>query len=77
MMPMAVNPLVSACPILEQQQSTPFIPNDIVLNAEHPFMLITGPNMAGEVGCNETSCVDGNYGRLAALLPARLARLYY
>ena len=67
--------LGSRHPILEQQQSTPFIPNDIVLNAEHPFMLITGPNMAGKSTVMRQVALTVIMAQIGSFVPARLARL--
>ena len=34
--------------MVAEHQSSPFIRNDVTLSKEQPFMLITGPNMAGK-----------------------------
>ncbi len=40
--------LGSRHPILERDTEKPFIPNDIVMDKDSRFLLITGPNMAGK-----------------------------
>ncbi len=60
-------------PMVAEHQSTAFIRNDVVLSNEQPFMLITGPNMAGKSTVMRSVALCVIMGQMGGYVPAEMA----
>ena len=60
-------------PMVAQQQKTPFIRNNVDLSQAHPFMLITGPNMAGKSTVMRSVALCVILGQMGSMVPADAA----
>lgn len=60
-------------PMVATMQSTPFVRNDVSLSSESPFMLITGPNMAGKSTVMRSVALCIIMGQMGAYVPAQVA----
>lgn len=62
-------------PVLEQNKQVSVIPNDIFLNKEKFFVLITGPNMAGKSTLMRQVALTVVMAQIACFVPASEAKL--
>ena len=60
-------------PMVAEHQSSPFIRNDVTLSKEQPFMLITGPNMAGKSTVMRSVALCVIMGQMGGYVPAEMA----
>lgn len=60
-------------PMVAEHQSTPFIRNDVALPKDQPFMLITGPNMAGKSTVMRSVALCVIMGQMGGYVPAEMA----
>jgi DNA mismatch repair protein MutS len=60
-------------PMVAEHQFAPFIRNDVALPKEHPFMLITGPNMAGKSTVMRSVALCVIMGQMGGYVPAEMA----
>ena len=63
-------------PVIEQQGSDRFVPNDLYLNATtHTILLLTGPNMGGKSTYLRQTALTVIMAQMGSFVPARSARL--
>ena len=63
-------------PILERDREKPFIPNDILMDENSRFLLITGPNMAGKSTLMRQVALTVIMAQMGCFVPADKAELY-
>jgi DNA mismatch repair protein MutS len=62
-------------PIVEAYGSLDFVPNDCRVDAEHRFLLITGPNMGGKSTYLRQTALISILAQMGSFVPARRATL--
>ncbi|RAP38268.1 DNA mismatch repair protein MutS [Candidatus Marinamargulisbacteria bacterium SCGC AAA071-K20] len=62
-------------PVLEQNRDVQVIPNDIILNQESRFILITGPNMAGKSTLMRQVALTVVMAQMGCFVPCERAKL--
>ncbi len=63
-------------PVVEQQESERFVPNDLFLDREgHTILLLTGPNMGGKSTYLRQTALVVIMAQMGCFVPARRARL--
>ena len=60
-------------PMVAVNQKQPFIRNSIALPENQPFMLITGPNMAGKSTIMRSVAISAILGQMGSYVPATMA----
>jgi DNA mismatch repair protein MutS len=60
-------------PVIEQAQSDPFTPNDIILNEQQRMLIITGPNMGGKSTYMRQTALIALLAHVGSFVPARNA----
>lgn len=60
-------------PLVAEGQSTPFIRNNVTLTESSPFLMITGPNMAGKSTVMRSVALCVILGQMGAMVPAEVA----
>lgn len=62
-------------PVLDQTMGADFVPNDVVLNSDDFFHIITGPNMAGKSTLMRTVALLVIMGHMGSYVPASYAKI--
>ncbi len=61
-------------PVIEQVQSAPFIPNDVILNEADRMLIITGPNMGGKSTYMRQTALITLLAYMGSFVPAKVAQ---
>ncbi|MGH8427908.1 MAG: DNA mismatch repair protein MutS [Gammaproteobacteria bacterium] len=62
-------------PVVEAAQSAPFVPNDLVLDAERRMLILTGPNMGGKSTYMRQAALIVLLAHVGSFVPARRAQI--
>lgn len=62
-------------PVVESVLSSPFVPNDVMLNDEQRMLIITGPNMGGKSTYMRQVALIVLLAHIGSFVPAREARI--
>jgi DNA mismatch repair protein MutS len=62
-------------PVVERYSATPFVPNDLDLNAERRMLVITGPNMGGKSTYMRQTALIAILAHIGSYVPATRARI--
>lgn len=62
-------------PVVEAHATTPFVPNDTVLNPDHHMILLTGPNMGGKSTYMRQTAVICIMAQMGGFVPAKRASI--
>lgn len=62
-------------PVVEQVLETPFIPNDLTLDAQQRMLIITGPNMGGKSTYMRQTALIVLLAQIGSYVPAHACRL--
>jgi DNA mismatch repair protein MutS len=60
-------------PVIEQAQTDPFTPNDIILNDQQRMLIITGPNMGGKSTYMRQTALIALLAHMGSFVPAQRA----
>lgn len=60
-------------PVVEALSEKPFVPNDLILNAEQPMWIVTGPNMGGKSTFMRQNALIAIMAHIGSFVPAHQA----